>query len=396
MKTAPKRLSSRAAASRELAELRARLAETEATLLAIRNGEVDAVLVAGSKGNQVFTLEGAGHAYRMLIESMNEGTLTLTADKTILYANQCFARMVGCPLERVIGGSFARFVSAEDRLRLRPALKRTGKSGAKLLMPLNSSDGTLVPVQISVCPLPRNGTTLAAIGMVVTDMTESRRSEERLRALTHRVVQVQEDERERVALELHDNITQLLCAVLFHSKTLADMLPARDWKLKGEAMKLCKMLGNAAEEVERISRNLRPSVLNPLGLVAVLRATSSEFADRTDVAMKLTCAQLTARLAASVELALYRILQESLKNVEKHAHARHVIVRLGQEGSSARLTINDDGIGFDPEHPAAGRNGKIGLGLLGMRERANYVGGSLTVRSIPNTGTEIEVRVPLK
>src|SRR5438045_935380 len=88
-----------------LARLRARLAVAEATLGAIRRGEVDTVLVTGRQGPRVFTLEGAEHAYRVLIEAMNEGALTLTADKTILYANQCFARMVKCPLEQVTGSS---------------------------------------------------------------------------------------------------------------------------------------------------------------------------------------------------------------------------------------------------------------------------------------------------
>src|SRR5439155_14891271 len=98
---------------------------------AIRAGEVDTVMVAGEQGRQVFTLEGAEHAYRMLIESMNEGALTLTTDKTILYANQCFARMVKCPLEQVMGGSFYRFISAEDRAKVRLLMKRPGKSGFK-------------------------------------------------------------------------------------------------------------------------------------------------------------------------------------------------------------------------------------------------------------------------
>ena len=99
-------------------------------------------------------------------------------------------------------------------------------------------------------------------------------------------------------------------------------------------MKLREMLGQTAEEVERISRNLRPSVLDELGLVAALRATSTEFADRTGVSVKLACVQLTARLPADTELTLYRILQEALKNVEKHARARHVTVRLRQRAPS--------------------------------------------------------------
>src|ERR1043166_8035014 len=124
MKTARRQRSSRHALRRQLVELRARLAEAEETLRAIRSGEVDAVVVAGKAGPQVFTLQGAEHSYRLLIESMNEGALTLTADKVILYANQCFARMVKCPLEQVMGSSFRRFLSAEDRAALLPLMKQ--------------------------------------------------------------------------------------------------------------------------------------------------------------------------------------------------------------------------------------------------------------------------------
>ena len=376
-----------------LAELRGRLAEAEETLRAIRGGEVDAVMVAGQQGPQVFTLQGAEHAYRELIESMNEGALTLTADAVILYANQRFATMVKGPLEQVIGSSLRRFLAAEDRATLRPLLRRADKSGAKIHVLLHAGDGSKMPVQISIRPLAKNRFNRATIGMVVTDMTEARRTAEQLRALTHRVVQAQEAERGRVALELHDNITQLLCATHFCSQALADKIAARDRPLKTEAIKLREMLGKTAEEVERISRNLRPSVLHQLGLVAALRDTGTEFARRTGVAVKLTCGRLTARLSADTELTLYRILQEALNNVEKHARARHVTVRLRQR-TFVQLAINDDGIGFDPEQHAARRKEKVGLGLLSMRERAAYVGGALTVKSAPGAGTKIEVLIP--
>lgn len=382
--------------ARELAELRVRLAEAEEALRAIRSGEVDAVVVAGKQGPQVFTLQGAERAYRVLIESMNEGALTLTARGVILYANHCFARMVKCPLERVMGSPFRRFLSAEDRATIRPLLNQAGKSGSKSQVLLNAGGGSQLPVQISIRPLAEHGCNRATIAMVVTDMTETRQTEQLLRALTHRVVKVQEAERERVALELHDHITQLLCAILVRCQALANRLPARDRPSKREATKLRKMLGQTAGEVERISRHLRPSILDELGLIAVLRSTSTEFAERTGVSVKLACVRLTARLPADTELTLYRILQEALKNVERHARARHVTVCLRQQGAFIQLAVVDDGIGFDPDHHPAGGNGKGGLGLLSMRERATYVGGALRVISARRAGTRIEVRIPCR
>jgi two-component system NarL family sensor kinase len=370
------------------------LDEANATLRAIRSGEVDAVVVEGKQGTKIFTLEGAEYAYRVLIESMNEGALTLTADKMILYANQRFAGMVKLPLGQVMGSSFRRFLSAEDRVTLRALMARGDKAGAKFQILMNAADGSKMPVQISISPLAKSAVNQAAIGMVVTDLTAARRSEEMMRALTHRVVQVQEEERGRVAFELHDNITQLLCAVIFRSQALADKLSASDAPSKREAIKLRDMLGNTAEEVERITHDLGPSLLDHLGLPAVLSDAKAEFASRTGVTVKLTCSQLTARLPADAELALYRILQESLRNVEKHARARNVSVRLSQLGEYVQLVISDDGIGFDQDGHAASRKEKGRLGLLSMRERATYVGGALKIKSVLRAGTEIEVHIP--
>jgi signal transduction histidine kinase len=222
-----------------------------------------------------------------------------------------------------------------------------------------------------------------------------KRTEELLRALTQRVVQAQEAERGRVALELHDTITQMLCAAQFRSQVLAKKLSARNKPAKQEAIKLREMIGKTVEEVERISRNLRPIVLEQLGLAAGLHDACTEFTNQTGVSVELVRVELTRRLPADAELALYRILQEALKNVEKHAHARHVIVHLTKPGNIVQLTINDDGIGFDPAQQPAPRKSQGGLGLLGMRERAAYVGGTLTVKSVRRAGTEIEIRIPL-
>ncbi|MDP1579116.1 MAG: PAS domain-containing protein [Candidatus Didemnitutus sp.] len=378
----------------ELAELRGRLAEATETLRAIRGGEVDTVVVASKQGPQVFTLEGAEHAYRVLIESMNEGALTLTSDAVILYANQCFAQMVRRPLAQVIGISFRHFLFADDRARLKPLLKQSAASGAKLSVLLKISDDSQMPVQLSLRPMAREKSESTIFGLVVTDMTEARRSEEQLRALAHRVVQVQEAERSSVALDLHDHITQPLIAVLFSSQALANKLSQHDGPAKREAVKLRTLLGRTADEVERIARNLRPSILDQLGLFAMLRVTCNEFATRTGLAVKLEGAPLVVRLPADAELALYRIAQEALKNIEKHAHAKHVTVSLRPAGAYVQLVINDDGIGFDEKHHAARRSDQGILGLAGMRERAAYVGATLTVKSGRRAGTEIEVRIP--
>jgi two-component system NarL family sensor kinase len=288
-----------------------------------------------------------------------------------------------------------RFLSLADRTRLRPLMKRPGAAGSKLQLSLDASDASQLPVQISVRLLAGSNPREPTIGMVLTDMTEARRSEEMLRALSHRVVQVQETERGRVAVDLHDHITQLLCAILFRCQALVTELSATGGPSMREAMSLREMLGTTAKEVERISSNLRPGVLDQLGLDAVMRASGTEFTERTGVPVKLDRVRLEARLPADAELALYRILQEALKNTEQHARAKHVSVQLVKESNFVVLTIKDDGIGFVPEQRPAKPKKKNGLGLLGMSERAAYVGGTFTIKSARRTGTQIEVRIPL-
>ena len=379
---------------RRLAEVQRLFAEASETLRAIGAGEVDSFLVAGRRGPRVFTLQGAEQTYRLLIESMNEGALTLTSGEVILYANRCFARMVKCPLKRVMGCSFRRFLSAPDFEAVHGLLRRAGGPSSKIQVGLLAADDSRMPAQISISPGDGGRGAGAAIGMVVTDLTETARTESLLRALTHRVVQVQEDERSRVALELHDGITQSLCAILFRSQALVDTLRAHDGPARREARRLCAMAGKAAEEVQRVAHDLRPGVLEQLGLLAALRDAARGFSDRTGIAVRVACPRSRIQLSAAGEMALYRILQEALRNVEKHAGARQVTVSLAQTGRGVETTIRDNGVGFDPDGTRRRQDGQAGLGLAGMRERAGYVGGSFELRRLRPRGMEIRICIP--
>jgi PAS domain S-box-containing protein len=175
LKSAGKRRGTRVTSRLGNAELRRRLTEAEETLRAIRNGEVDAVVVSGQNGDQVFTLDGAGHAYRMLIESMNEGALTLTLDATILYANSCLARMVGYPLEQVIGSSFRRLLPAEDWAALTLLVHQAENTGIQFQTMLVRKDGEKLRTQLSFRRLAKAGNGGATLGVVATDMTEANR-----------------------------------------------------------------------------------------------------------------------------------------------------------------------------------------------------------------------------
>ena len=390
MKSKPRK---RSDTSYEVLRLRDLLAEARATLHAIRSGEVDAVVVESKHGPQVYTLESADFHYRLLIESMNEGALVLTRSALILYANTHFARMVERPLARLMGHSLFEVLSAADRATLGRLLRRPGKLGATTEVLLQRPPSAPMPAKVSVRSLPNKNAKNVSLGMVVSDMTEVRKREDLMRSFSHALMKLQETERVQVATDLGDNIAQLLCTILVRCQLLADRLPAHETGFRKEILEFAKLLRTTADEVNRISTDLRPHGLEILGLASALRGVAAEVAQRTGVSIEVNCDKMTASLPAQAELALYRVLQETLRNVEKHAQARHVIVTLKSRGAAVQLTIQDDGIGFDTTEPFAQGLQAGRIGLLSMRERANAVGGVLEVKSTISRGTEVRLKV---
>jgi two-component system, NarL family, sensor kinase len=386
--------SNRSAKSRELAELHARVAETDATLRAIRNGEVDAVMGAGKQRSQVFTLDGAQQVYRDLIESMNEGALTLTSDKTILYANQCFARMVKCPLEQVTGSSFRRFLSITDRVMLRQSMKNAAKSGSKIQMSLQLGDGSQLPVQISIRELAGNNFNQLAIGMVVTDMTEARRSEEVLRNLTHRLMQAQEEEQKRISRELHDVIAQTLTGINIRLATLNKQAALNTKGFDRNIARTQRLVEKSVGIVQQFARELRPTVLDDLGLIPALHSFAKLFSKRTRVHVHLKIFAGVEQLDIAKRTVLFRVVQEALNNVARHAKASRVEVSIQKLGDSGIcMKIQDNGISFSVED-VSNAKGRKRLGLLGMRERLEMVGGNFSVKSASGKGTTIIAQIP--
>jgi signal transduction histidine kinase len=200
----------------------------------------------------------------------------------------------------------------------------------------------------------------------------------------------QEEERKRLARELHDDTIQTLVIV----KTDLDSL-ARENGLQGKGQVRLKeaqtALAGAIDNVRRFSRDLRPSLLDDLGLVSALDWLVTDMMARTGIQVRLVVSGQTRRINPNAEVAAYRIVQEALRNVERHSGARGARVRLAFSPSSLTASVLDDGSGFDPKIPD---RGGMGLGLLGMRERAKLAGATLEVRSRPGRGTRISLSLP--
>ncbi|MEI8170140.1 MAG: PAS domain-containing protein [Rhodoferax sp.] len=234
----------------------------------------------------------------------------------------------------------------------------------------------------------------------ITDITERRQVEEtlrdhsrQLRALSRHVLQAQETERRRLAIELHDELGQSLTAIKINLQAherFKDQMPS---DLFAENIRIVE---DALQQVRRLSLALRPSMLDDLGLLPALRWIAEQSAARGGFTVTIDSAIPLERLAPEIETACFRIVQEALTNIIRHAHAARVAIELLQEGGSLLLCVRDDGVGFDiaAMHERALAGGSIGV--LGMQERAVLIGGELEIVSNATKGSAIRVRCPMR
>ena len=223
---------------------------------------------------------------------------------------------------------------------------------------------------------------------------ELRRREEIRTRLLEQVMTAQEEERRRIARELHDETGQALTSLAVGLSMLKDVQQLS--VARERAAELRALAAHTLDEVHNLSRGLRPSVLDDLGLLPAVERLLKEYEVNHGIAGDLHAAGFDGqRLQATVEIAVYRIVQEALTNTAKHARAGTVSVLLEHQGDMIRVIVEDDGRGFDPGEALSGDHAERGLGLHGMRERAALLGGTLSVESGPGQGTTVFARIPL-
>lgn len=221
------------------------------------------------------------------------------------------------------------------------------------------------------------------------DAVESYRDE--VQQLSQAAISAQEEERKRVARELHDETAQSLTSLLVRLR-IAERASSVE-EMRAAIAEVRELAGRTLDEVRNLAVELRPSALDDLGLVPALRWYTKQYAERHGIEVDFEARSLGERLAGLVELVFYRVIQEALTNVAKHAGARHVSILLERSGDTVRATIRDDGQGFDVA--ATLRSRERGLGLFGMHERLTLVGGDLRIESETGRGTRVVAEVPL-
>lgn len=213
--------------------------------------------------------------------------------------------------------------------------------------------------------------------------------------LLHRVISAQEDERKRIAREMHDETSQSLSALMVGLDTV-QMAGARDIQEASLRLQNCKSIaGTLLKNIHRIITDLRPTLLDDLGLAPAIAWYGEQRLSSLGITFHMNEDAMTSRLQPAIETAFFRIVQEAINNAARHAKASTVTVRLAREGGHVILEIADDGRGFDPQMLQASDSQGQGLGLRGMQERASTLGGDFQLQTAPGKGTTITVRVPV-
>ncbi len=322
----------------------------------------------------------------------------ITDGETIVFANRACSTLFGTVGHReLIGRSIYSLMEGASQASVRHAVDCALTHDAPASAGIHKiarADGSIREVEIVVAALPDHGRT--ALQMAITDVTglsherrELERSRQELRQLSASLVDAREEERRRIARELHDELGQRLTALHMELSSLKSTHRTAGFAKRIDAM--MGMVDETVASVRRIATELRPLMLDDLGLIAAIEWLAQSWAQRMDIVVRLDLGEEDPNVSDSMAIALYRMVQEALTNIARHAHATRVSIRMRERAGELVLTVHDNGIGFAQK--SLQREGSHGL--KGMRERAYMLGGQLEIGRSRIGGARIQVRMPL-
>jgi PAS domain S-box-containing protein len=341
-----------------------------------------------------------------IVDSAMDAIITVDAAQNVVLFNRSAEQMFGVRRDEAIGGPLERFLPQRFRQAHHDHVEKFGHTGVtsrrmgdQMTLWALRADGSEIPIEASISQAGEPGRRLYTV--ILRDISRRREAQEtmlkqqqELRALSARVLEAREEEKTRIARELHDELGQLLTALKMDLAWLRERLPRGDAELAARTEGMGALLDRTVSSSRRIAADLRPLMLDDLGLADAAQWLADEFGKRYGI--KLECrvpgdAVLDA-LAKGAATAVYRAIQESLTNIARHSGAKSAWVLLAQENGELRVEIEDDGRGIAPEDLAKASS----LGLKGMRERIAYYGGSLEIGRAPRGGTRLRLRVPVR
>jgi PAS domain S-box-containing protein len=330
-----------------------------------------------------------------ILNIAEDAIIVIDHHRSIVLFNRGAVKLFGYGAEEVLGGPLdlllperhrgddpARpsFAATEDPNHLPHRLELCGLR----------KDGTEFPAEATISPLTVGNMTTFTI--ILRDITDRLRTERQLQSLTTQLMTAQEEERRRISRELHDDINQRLALLAIELGRLEAHPPATPEKARPAFQALTQRLAAISDDVRRMAYQFHPSILDDLGLSAALKYLADDFSSKTGIKTIVVQEELDEPLPRDIASCLYRIAQESLANVTKHAKTSRVELELTCDEQAVTLSIHDAGVGFDVERVQAQH---AGLGLVNMRERVRSVRGRLDIQSQPGEGTHIIVNIPL-
>jgi PAS domain S-box-containing protein len=341
-----------------------------------------------------------------IVDSAMDAILTVDGEQKIVLFNRAAEQVFGCRREEALGGPLERFIPQRFRAAHHGHIDSFGNTGvtsrrmgdATTLWALRA-DGSEFPIEASISQATENG--LRFYTVILRDVSLRKQSEDalmrsqkELRQLSAQVLEAREEEKTRIARELHDELGQLLTALKMDLAWLRERLPPGDAGVASKAAQMHAMLEQTVSSTRRIAADLRPLMLDDLGLADAAGWLVDDFARRSGIRceLKLPGDGAFDGVEGSIATAVYRALQESLTNIARHSGAKHAWIALSIEGDGLRLEVEDDGRGMQPGDYTKASS----LGLKGMRERMLYLGGSLDVATAPRGGTRVRARLPLR
>ena len=342
--------------------------------------------------------------FRQLAENAREVFwMTTPAMDELLYVSPAYANIWGRSLEslRRQPRSFMDAIHPEDRERAVAVLAAQRVQGFELEYRVVRPDGSVRWIRDRGFPVKDRSGKVYRVAGVAEDITERRqagdavrRSAAELQALSRRLVELQESERRQLSRELHDRVGQNLTALKINLDILQTALASQgNGEVRARVEDSAALLESTMDTIENVMSELRPPMLDDHGLAAALDWHARNFSRRTGIAVAVRAREPALRPALQVEIALFRIAQEALNNVAKHARAHRVEIALDHANGECVMSVQDDGIGFDGVEDASDK-AKPGLGMVTMRERAQAVGGRFEVQALSGRGTQLTVRVP--
>jgi len=351
---------------------------------AIRTGCVDAFVVEERDGHAVYTLANTDLPYSTLVQGMQQGAAMLHSNGRVVFCNPSLATLLGTTQEAMVGLPFDEIIVPDDRPPFRKLLEELQNGSCQAELRLRRFDQSVIPARFSLTILSRDN---SVTGVLVTDLS----SEKTYAELASRIQSLQDEERKKIARELHDSVGQLLSALGMNLSRLQN--ESRD--LSSSSVNLLSdcatMVDQVTREIRTISHLLHPPLLDLAGLESAIRWYVDGFSHRSNIKVDLQTDSDRGRLPADVEICLFRVVQECLTNVYRHSGGDSCSISITRDGQVVHLDIQDNGHGF----PKAGEVlSSAGVGLRGMQERLRPLGGTLQVHSNEN-GTTVMVVVPV-